>query len=117
MTEEYKSIEHKIWEIASPFVKAAYGTTVSLCRAPTLIRKTKEGNSFAHNLGKDWRNPNHHRNSSMGLLGLMGGVVIVGNAIDYIIHKTSEGDYTPLAALAITNILSGIYEASKSHKT
>ena len=117
--EEYRTIEERIF-IASGVknflvgvVPTYYETVADLFRIPTLSRKliNKQG-GFSCFKGA----------SGIVDRGILIGIVLgVGTNVALLAYSAlevaAEGNYTPLAALGITNLASGIFELGRLSKS
>jgi small basic protein len=110
MESEYKSIEKRIEEhVLKPageniydFTKISYGHVASMFRFPTTIRK-----SFNNQFCND---PFNDPISPAAFIGGFFGLAVDAGLFVFMTKSVQEGNYLPLAVLAGTNIVSGIYE-------
>ncbi len=135
MTEEYRSVEQRIWDtlkikadnlrdhleqpiaaFARGFIKSSYGTAAIPFRIPTFIRKFRNRQAYAQ---REYYLPTDLGHDEKWVVGTILGFFF-GVCLDtYLLHKAyNEGNQTPAtvlaATLALTNIASGIYEASRA---
>jgi len=113
--QEYKSVEQEIFELNKPYIKFCEGlikTTYGLCastlRIPTAIRKLiKKQSYFVKGDSVDcfeiWGN----------IGGVIPSVYLVSVGCMEVIKQTDSGNYLPLVAVIVTNLLSLSYEGGK----
>jgi len=113
--QEYKSVEKKIFELIKPsrepckrLVNRDNELSVSTLRIPTAIRKLiKKQSYFVKGDSVDcfeiWGN----------IGGVIPSVYLVSVGCMEVIKQTDSGNYLPLVAVIVTNLLSLSYEGGK----
>jgi len=123
MTEEYRSVEQRMWDATEPvrdfvsyFSRVYYGVVAAPFRFPTCIRKANEGQNFFSRVKP--QDISGISQAGVGFGAIAGAVTDVFLPSIYLSYYAKQEDYLPLAlagvAILATNTASGIFESVRA---
>lgn len=113
--KQTKSLRQTTADIINTGTRTLYGMAMLPLRIPTFSRKFLNEQTMAQISTNDLGQNEKYRDgvTAGALLGFASGCAVWYNGLNYLIDQASQGNYTPLIAVGITNLISLAFELGR----